>query len=60
MSAADFFAIAEKLLDHRNGLRAFLFCYYLGSNKKQVIMFRILKIDDDFVYLSHPDGRLKK
>lgn len=23
-------------------------------------MFRILKIDDDFVYLSHPDGRLKK
>ena len=40
--------------------RAFLFCYYLGSNKKQVIMFRILKIDDNFVYLSHPDGRLKK
>ena len=23
-------------------------------------MFRILKFDDDFVYLSHPDGRLKK
>ncbi|CAD0180665.1 protein of unknown function [Streptococcus thermophilus] len=23
-------------------------------------MFRILKIDDNFVYLSHPDGRLKK
>lgn len=23
-------------------------------------MFRILKIDDDFVYLSHPDGALEK
>ncbi|MGZ1039973.1 hypothetical protein ACXOUB_07950, partial [Streptococcus thermophilus] len=45
---------------HYRNYRAFLFCYYLGSNKKQVIMFRILKIDDDFVYLSHPDGRLKK
>ena len=29
MSAADFFAIAEKLLDPRNGLRACLFCYFM-------------------------------
>lgn len=29
VSAADFFAIAKKLLDHRNGLRAFLFCYVM-------------------------------
>lgn len=29
MSAVNFFAIAEKLLDHRNDLRAFLFCYVM-------------------------------
>lgn len=27
MSAVNFFAIAEKLLDHRNDLRAFILCY---------------------------------
>lgn len=29
MSAVNFFAITEKLLDHRIDLRAFLFCYVM-------------------------------
>lgn len=32
MSAADFFVIAEKLLDHRNDLRAFFILLFYDSS----------------------------